>query len=74
MANPKTYDKKRGICWFTTSYVPFPQIELLDWVNPPKWAAERDENNLVTGDNNSLVFEHETKNDYALDQLGNLLG
>lgn len=52
----------------------FHKIELLDWVNPPKWAAEWDENNLVTGDNNSLVFEHETKNDYALDQLGNLLG
>lgn len=52
----------------------FYKIELLDWQDPPRWAAEWDENSLVTGDNNSLVFEHENKSDYALDKLGDILG
>lgn len=73
--NPKAYRNEAwdlfnyglGLC-----YSKLIRLDLIDWSNPPGWAAEWDENDLVSGDFNKR-FEGQPKAEYDLAQLANTL-
>lgn len=50
-------------------------LERMDWDNPPGWAAEWDENDLVFGEGRESVNESQrVEDDTELEDLGRLLG
>lgn len=49
------------------------RYELIDWENPPSWAADWDENDLITDSKNNKRFAAQQKSEYTLSELANKL-
>ena len=50
------------------------RIELIDWEDPPSWAADWPENDLVADSNDNKRFTDQPKSDYNLSKLAEELG
>lgn len=72
-------NRRRNEAWDLLCYShalclsPLINIESLNWENPPGWAAEWDDNDLVFDDNSNRPFDPQPKVDYNLSDLANSL-
>lgn len=75
--NPKSL---RNESWDLLTYCiaiclcPLVRIEVIDWDEPPGWADEWDDNDLIFSDGAETNFAIKKKSDYDLARLGSLLG
>lgn len=51
----------------------FIRLERIDWADPPGWAAEWDDNDLVFGEENNKRFEAQPKADYDFGKYAEML-